>query len=349
MDNRTRRKGIAVVLNLFLPPFGFYYLNDRKFFWIFFIFVSFAGVLGSLLTYSSFVNGGGRFALFVLSIYILFSWGVLVVAALQSETKKLYESERRFPSPYWFLPATVIGLLFLGIVVDEFLKDRILKGKIQASSGMMPSVNVNDSFYTTELFYTKELKRGDIVAYKNPESGRQFLSRVIGLPGDTISVVDEITPDRFEVSRILINGEKIPQERSAKRVEEFQSGLSGKDRIAFVETIGGKSVPILETKNLSASSSLGSLKLKDDEFYLIGDNRDDSVDSRILGPIRGGQIAGKFLFTYFSANLNDLNGSVCETNQEMFCSLKRFYKILILGNVRWNYLGYDNPNERTVQ
>ncbi|PJZ31658.1 signal peptidase I [Leptospira kmetyi] len=344
-----KRKTIAILLNLFLPPYGFYYLKDRKFFGWFFLVAMLSGLFGALWTYSAFVNGSGRTALITLIVYLLFLWGILIYATLRSESKEKNETDRDgsnriFPSAYWFLPISFLFLLVSTVLIDALYKDRVLRAKIQLSSGMMPSLNVNDSFYMTELFETKELKRGDIVAYKDKNSDHSFLGRIVGLPGDKLELWEEVSPEGFKVLRTSVNGETFPLEVSQVRAEEWKTGLNPKNLIVLTEHIGEHSVPIFENRSQPTFVSVPKLTLGEREFYLLGDNRDDSLDSRTIGPIEADQIVGMFLFTYLSANLNDLTERVCETNQDVFCSVKRFYKIIILGNVRWDHLGYDNRN-----
>ncbi|MBM9501620.1 signal peptidase I [Leptospira sp. 201903071] len=337
-----KRKIIGIFLNFIFPPFGFYYLKDRLLFWIFYGYTVIAGLLVSVFTYILFENRSGKSALFFLIFCLLLNWGILIFATLVSESKIRTSGSRRFPSPYWFLPVTILLLLFLGIGIDELVKDRILKGKVQLSSGMVPSINVNDTFYITELFYKKELKRGDIVAYQNEKVGRQSLGRIVGLPGETILISEEATSDHFSVTRIFVDGEKIPQERSEKKATEFHSGLDSQERIVLVEALGDRIVPILESKSDSGILLFPKVKLAEDELFLLGDNRDGSIDSRMLGPISFDQVIGKFAFTYLSSNQDKVPTKICEGDQDYFCSLKRFYKILIFLNIRWSYLGFDN-------
>ncbi|PJZ53114.1 signal peptidase I [Leptospira adleri] len=337
-----KRKIVGIFLNLIFPPFGFYYLRDRFLFWIFYGYSLFAGLLVSVFTYILFENRSGKAALFFLIICLLSNWGILIFATLASEAKTKTSAFRRFPSPYWFLPVSVLFLLFFGIAVDELLKDRILKGKVQLSSGMVPSINVNDTFYITELFYKKELKRGDIVAYQNEKAGRQSLGRIVGLPGETILISEEITSDGFSVTRIFVNGEKVPQERSDKKATNFHSGLDAQERIVLLEALGDRLVPVLESKSDSGIVLFPKVKLAEDELFLLGDNRDGSIDSRMLGPVGFDRLIGKFAFTYLSSNQDRVPSKICNGDSDYFCTIKRFYKIIILGNVRWGYLGFDN-------
>ncbi|MBM9577403.1 signal peptidase I [Leptospira sp. 201903070] len=337
-----KRKVIGIFLNLIFPPFGFYYLKDRLLFWIFYGYTLFGGLAVSVFTYILFENRSGKAALFFLVFFVFFNGGILILFTLVSEKRGSISSSKPFPSPYWFLPLSVFFFLFFGVAIDEFAKDRILKGKVQLSSGMIPNVNVNDHFYVTELFYKKELKRGDIVAYQNEDSGRQLLGRVVGLPGESISVLEETTPDRFTIARILINGEKIPQERTQMKSGDFYSGLDLQERIVLAEALGERLVPILESKSDSGILLFPKVKLAEDELFILGDNRDGSIDSRMFGPISFDKVIGKFAFTYLSSNQDKVPTKICEGDRDYFCSLKRFYKILMLGNIRWSYLGFDN-------
>lgn len=337
-----QRKWIGLFLNLIFPPFGFYFLKDRLFFWIFYGYALFAGLFVTVFTYILFENRSGKAALSFLIFCLILSWGILIFATLVSIKKTRSTATRNFPSPYWFLPVTILLLLLFGIALDELVKDRILKAKVQLSSGMAPDINVNDAFYITELFYKKELKRGDIIAYQNEESGAQSLGRIVGLPGETVLISEEETPDHFSITRLSVNGEKIPQESSEKKVTDFQSGLDPQERIVLFEALGNRLVTILESKSNSGLLLFPKVQLAENEFYVLADNRDGSVDSRVLGPISFDKVVGKFAFTYLSSNQDRVPAKICEGSSDYFCSVKRLYKILMLGNVRWNYLGFDN-------
>ncbi|TGM06235.1 signal peptidase I [Leptospira barantonii] len=332
-----KRKTISILLNLFLPPFGFYYLKDRKRFGRFYWVALFSGLVGALLTYSAFVNGSGRIAIFFLILYIVSVWGLWIYFTLRSESDNRSDT---FPSAYWFLPIAFLILLVSGTLIDAFFKDRVLRAKIQLSSGMIPNVNVNDSFYITELFDSKELKRGDIVAYSNVEKDRQWLGRIVAVPGDKIDLSEDITEDGFKILGISINGEKVS--KRSVRSEEWKSKANSNNQLALVETAGVLETTILETRSQPVLIAVPKLTLGENEFYVLGDNRDDSYDSRTIGPIDADRIAGKFAFTYLSVDGDLSKERICDGNQDLFCPMKRIYKIIILGNIRWSYLGYDN-------
>jgi signal peptidase I len=106
------------------------------------------------------------------------------------------------------------------------------------------------------------LKRGDIIVYKleaNP--GTNLIQRIIGIPGDTVHTVDKV---------LFINDERIDNEVYAVHKES--------DIIPQAQNPRDNNDPYL---------------VKDNEFYVMGDNRDRSYDSRFMGGISINQIVGK--------------------------------------------------------
>lgn len=107
-----------------------------------------------------------------------------------------------------------------------------------------------------------ELQRGDIVLFYYPEDPRaSYIKRIIGLPGDEIEISE---------GRVLLNG---------KALEE----------------------PYVDPANNQSPRSFRKIKLPNDNFFVMGDNRDNSSDSRIWGLLARRFIYGKFLYKYYAA------------------------------------------------
>jgi signal peptidase I len=108
----------------------------------------------------------------------------------------------------------------------------------------------------------QKLERGDIIVFLFPQDQtKSYIKRIIGLPHELIEI-DE--------GRVLVNGKPLDE-------------------------------PYVDAKlNLSGRSS-PSLKLEADNYYVMGDNRDNSSDSRFWGPVKRDLIYGKYLKKYFDA------------------------------------------------
>lgn len=122
-------------------------------------------------------------------------------------------------------------------------------------SSMNPALRDGDPVLCYRL--GKDYAAGDVVIIDNPDR-RDYIKRIIGLPGDTVEI-DE------ESGMVLRNGEAL--------VEKYAAG-------ATIPTEGGQTFPVT---------------LGEDEYFLLGDNRLSSYDSRAWGPVSGERIKAKVI------------------------------------------------------
>ena len=129
------------------------------------------------------------------------------------------------------------------------------------------------------------VRRGDIIVFKYPEEPeRDFIKRVIGLPGETLELRSK---------RVYINGEPLD--------EPYVHYLTPPDTA--------------EGDDFDVRVKYGPVTVPEGHYFMMGDNRDNSQDSRYWGFLPRGYIKGKALFVYFSfgeesAGLRDLFTSV---------------------------------------
>ena len=146
------------------------------------------------------------------------------------------------------------------------------------TESMKPTILVGDHFFLDKFAFpanypdfllkilpNREIERGDIVAFKPPhDPSVPFIKRVIGLPGETLEVRDKA---------VYIDGRRLE--------EPYQYFDLGEDRYA-------------------PKDSHGPLLIPPDHYFMMGDNRDNSHDSRYWGPVPSRNIIGKPLFIYWS-------------------------------------------------
>ena len=187
------------------------------------------------------------------------------------------------------------------------------------SGSMMPNLLVGDFILVNKFGYglrlpvanTKILsigapKRGDVMVFRfpghspdDPEKGTDFIKRVIGLPGDTVTVQD---------NRVTINGQPVGYAPVRAYVEE-DAGFGPEAHVDLLqESLPGRSHSILELANVS-HNPLGNVTMTvpAGQYFAMGDNRDNSEDSRYWGFVPEENIVGRAMIVWLNCK-----GWVCK-------------------------------------
>ena len=219
--------------------------------------------------------------------------------AQQHSRKKSFYKEWIEP----FLIAAVVALFIRQFGVEAF--------KIPSGS-MIPTLTIGDHLlvnkflygpripFTDSRFFTgAEPKRGDIIVFKFPEDeSKNFIKRVIGVPGDKIEIRKGI---------LLINDQPVPiMEQKVERENGRDSGqasLWGKPRV-FAEQLGTVTHRMQYLRDQSGYD-FGPILVPRESVFVMGDNRDNSQDSRVWKFVKYEKILGKALIIYWSWDGND--------------------------------------------
>jgi signal peptidase I len=221
--------------------------------------------------------------------------------------------------PWWveysvsFFPVIVVVFLLRSFVVEPF--------KIPSGS-MIPTLHIGDFILVNKFDYGIRLpivnekiipigypKRGDVMVFRYPEDpSLDYIKRVVGLPGDTVE---------YRNKRLIINGKLVPE----REIKDYLSKSTMQFYKRYVEDLGGVQHQILIDPNAPAyvSQVLPHPDAKDchynregfvchvppGHYFMMGDNRDNSSDSRVWGFVPDANIIGKAFFIWL--NLGDLS------------------------------------------
>jgi signal peptidase I len=172
------------------------------------------------------------------------------------------------------------------------------------SSSMYPTLMIGDRIVSDRLAYdvkipftdviVKQLadpQRGDIVTFTSPEDGIRLVKRVIGVPGDVVEMHDD---------QLMINGVNASYDNAtgdaATRVTPDYSG----GQVVLNEQIFGQQRPIIVMPERDAIRSFGPVTVLDGEYLMLGDNRDNSKDSRYIGLVKRELLTGRVKRVVFS-------------------------------------------------
>ena len=180
-----------------------------------------------------------------------------------------------------FFPVLLFVLVIRSFIFEPF---RIPSGS------MMPTLLPGDYIFVKKYSYGLRLpviekkifdiggpKRGDVVVFRLPsEPNINYIKRVIGLPGDELV---------YERHRLTINGESIDVIRDVNH--KIVSSAA-----RYIEQLGERNHAIFVT-NASYSMRDGTYRVPDDHYFMMGDNRDNSRDSRFIGTIPEAYLVGE--------------------------------------------------------
>ncbi len=175
------------------------------------------------------------------------------------------------------------------------------------SGSMIPTLLVGDQlmvnkltygvqipFTTKALFTLKTPKRGDVIIFKYPPKPTEpaYVKRVVGLPGDEVMV---------RQGQLLINGREVPRQPAGVYTgPNDRSPCSSMYR--FVENLDGVSHNILLCHGSHEADNFGPVRVPPGNLFGMGDNRDNSADSRTWGFIPLGNLKGRALFIHLPLN-----------------------------------------------
>ena len=231
---------------------------------------------------------------------------------------------------------TLIGALIIAILIRSLL----FQPFYIPSSSMEPTLLVGDRIFVSKYtygysrhsfpfspnfsnkrFFSKIPERGDLVVFKTPADNRtDYIKRLIGMPGDTIQFVN---------GDLLINRNKVRRDE-VESSEVIRCGKFKLETKSFIETLPNGTKYLAVYKKRGTLQNTKQFIVPPDHFFLMGDNRDCSKDSRYLdsvGYVSKLNLVGEAQLIFFS---NDTNkGSLLKFwNLGNSFRLDRLFKVL---------------------
>ncbi|MFY8273350.1 signal peptidase I [Pseudoalteromonas sp. SSDWG2] len=168
------------------------------------------------------------------------------------------------------------------------------------SGSMLPTVEIGDQITVDKMAYDAKIpftdhtvarlaepQRGDIIVFESQAADNRLLKRIVAVPGDTISMSNE---------RVFINGEPL----------KYVIKSTSDDAFLLHEQLGDINHLVRIDKTRSAHlANLHTVTIPADHYFVMGDNRRNSADSRVYGLVPRSEIKGKAHWVAFSLDYDN--------------------------------------------
>lgn len=199
-------------------------------------------------------------------------------------------------------------ILFIVLVVIP-VKSSLADWNWVPTGSMNPTILEGDLIYVDKVAYDLRVpltlhrlakwsdpQRGDIVICFSPDDGIRLVKRVIGLPGETVEMKNNV---------LFINGKPVSYTQADPG---YEAGLPGDLRdycIVATENLDNSPHAVMSIPSILAKRSFGPTVVPAGSYFVMGDNRDRSRDSRYFGFVEREQIVGKAKGIIGSFNITD--------------------------------------------
>ncbi len=201
--------------------------------------------------------------------------------------------------------------ILVAVIIASSFKSAIADWNIVPTGSMKPTIVEGDRIFINKLAYDLKIPyttwhiaewraphRGDIVVFYSPADGKRLVKRVVGLPGDSIEMHND---------RLIINGRNVTYESCESIDNTADNGLPcGRigNNYRFIENLNGVRHPIMIIPQRPALRSFGPVVVPKGKLFMMGDNRDNSADSRYFGFVDRNQVVGQALAIVISLDIN---------------------------------------------
>ncbi|MDC0336406.1 signal peptidase I, partial [Pseudodesulfovibrio sp.] len=166
----------------------------------------------------------------------------------------------------WLYILILVFNLVSGAAMEMVIEGYYFQSFKVPSGSMLTTLRVGDHFMSEMLSDSAVIGRGDITVFEMPDGDKYFVKRIVGLPGETIKIINKY---------VHVNGIALDE--------------------PYVRHTKSDTVPIRD--------NFGPVKLGPGEYFLMGDNREASYDSRWFGPIDRATIIARAKYIYFPGDV----------------------------------------------
>ena len=191
------------------------------------------------------------------------------------------------------------------IILMSMFRSSLADWNSVPTGSMKPTIVEGDRIVINKLAYDLHIpfsqvslvklgdpERGDIIVFNSKVSGKRLVKRVVGTPGDVISMTNNV---------LSINGEELKY--ITKKLNEHVDGSASS--IDLIENLFDLEYSIRISKHPTKASSFAPISVPHGMYFALGDNRDNSADSRYIGFVPRDEVIGRSRNVAMSVDYQD--------------------------------------------
>jgi signal peptidase I len=220
---------------------------------------------------------------------------------------KLYQIQKRLIN---FIRGWGFSIIAAILIATSF-KSAIADWNDVPTGSMIPTILAGDRVFINKLSYGLKVpyttwhilrwqvpQRGDIVVFYSPKDGKRLIKRMIGISGDEIALYR---------NRLFLNGKPLHYEMSAALPDGKKPIILNPELQHHIENLDGVRHSVVFSKTRSPIDSFDPVMVPPDKVFVMGDNRNNSADSRVFGFVDVDQVVGRATHIALSRDGSFLN------------------------------------------
>lgn len=217
---------------------------------------------------------------------------VMQGAALRSRVREYWRQEIR--------PLLVLALVLCAV------RSSFADWNDVPTGSMKPTILEGDRVFVNRLAYDLKVpfttrhiaewgnpRRGDIAVFYSPYDGTRLVKRVVGLPGDVVEL---------RKGRLVINDTQVDYEPLGAGIADQLPETERRQSLFAAERLPSHSHAVMAIPGVPARRDFGPVRVPGDQYFMMGDNRDNSFDSRFFGMVERRRILGKVTHVVLSVD-----------------------------------------------